>query len=56
MDQQEVVKRLKFIEERLQAHRLRYRNRGQVFESDLETEQRLLRQYRELQKHDWRVK
>jgi hypothetical protein len=49
MNQKEVELRLKAVEERLNAHRLRYRNRGHVLLSDLETEKRLLRQYRELQ-------
>jgi hypothetical protein len=56
MNQKEVELRLKAVEERLNAHRLRYRNRGHVLLSDLETEKRLLRQYRELQKSDSRVR
>lgn len=51
-----IEQQLKIIEERLQSHRLRYRNRGHVTEHDLEVEQRLLRRYRELQAKDWRVK
>lgn len=51
-----IEQRLKLVEERIQSHRLAYRNRGTVTERDLEIEQRLLRHYRELQSKDWRLK
>lgn len=56
LEQHRVERLLQSIEERLQAHRLRYRNIGRMTDHDLEVEQRLLRQYQELQKQDWRVK